>query len=36
MEYCEGGSLYAMLDQPKYAFGFPEEEFLVVLKHIGM
>lgn len=34
MEYCEGGSLYAMLDQPKYAYGFPEEEFLVVLKHI--
>ena len=35
MEYCSGGSLYAMLDKPKYAFGFPEEEFLIVLQDIS-
>lgn len=35
MEYCSGGSLYSMLDKPKYAFGFPEEEFLIVLHDIS-
>lgn len=35
MELCEGGSLYSMLDQPKYSYGLPEEEFLVVLFDIG-
>ncbi|XP_062584069.1 serine/threonine-protein kinase TBK1-like [Saccostrea cucullata] len=35
MEYCSGGSLYAMLDKPKYSFGFPEEEFLIVLHDIS-
>lgn len=35
MEYCDGGSLYSMLDQPKYFYGLPEEEFLIVLYDIG-
>lgn len=35
MEYCSGSSLYAMLDQPQYAFGFPEDEFLLFLRHIA-
>lgn len=35
MEFCSGGSLYSMLDKPKYAFGFPEEEFLIVLHDIS-
>jgi hypothetical protein len=35
MELCEGGSLYSMLDQPKYSYGLPEDEFLVVLFDIG-
>ena len=33
MEYCSGGSLYNMLEQPLYAYGFPEEEFLLFLSH---
>lgn len=35
MEYCDGGSLYSMLDQPRYFYGLPEEEFLIVLYDIG-
>ncbi|KAJ8302294.1 hypothetical protein KUTeg_021281 [Tegillarca granosa] len=35
MEFCSGGSLYSMLDQSKYAYGFPEEEFLIVLNDIA-
>ncbi|XP_061195417.1 serine/threonine-protein kinase TBK1-like [Saccostrea echinata] len=35
MEYCSGGSLYSMLDKPKYSFGFPEEEFLIALHDIS-
>lgn len=35
MELCEGGSLYSMLDQPKFSYGLPEDEFLVVLFDIG-
>lgn len=35
MELCEGGSLYSMLDQPKYSYGLPEDEFLVVLFDIA-
>lgn len=35
MEYCEGGSLHHMLDQPAYCFGLPEMEFLLVLKHVA-
>ncbi|KAK6176923.1 hypothetical protein SNE40_015127 [Patella caerulea] len=34
MEYCEGGSLHALLDQPQYNFGLPEELFLLVLKNV--
>ena len=33
MEFCSGGSLYNMLEQPQYAYGFPEEEFLLFLIH---
>ncbi|XP_062602166.1 serine/threonine-protein kinase TBK1-like [Saccostrea cucullata] len=35
MEYCDGGSLYSMLDQPRYFYGLPEEEFLIVLYDIA-
>ena len=35
MEYCSGGSLYNMLEQPQYAYGFPEDEFLLFLSHTG-
>ncbi|XP_005172929.2 inhibitor of nuclear factor kappa-B kinase subunit epsilon isoform X1 [Danio rerio] len=31
MEYCSGGSLLNMLEQPEHAFGLPESEFLIVL-----
>ncbi|CAG5134900.1 unnamed protein product, partial [Candidula unifasciata] len=34
MEYCEGGSLHHMLDQPPYYYGLTEEEFLLVLFHV--
>ncbi|KAK3595605.1 hypothetical protein CHS0354_009564 [Potamilus streckersoni] len=29
--YCQGGSLFSMLEQPQYAYGFPEDEFLIFL-----
>nr|KAG5711300.1 hypothetical protein BaRGS_005997 [Batillaria attramentaria] len=35
MEYCEGGSLYHMLDQPQYQYGLPEDQFLLVLYHVS-
>ncbi|CAL1547530.1 unnamed protein product, partial [Lymnaea stagnalis] len=35
MEYCEGGSLHHMLDQPPYYYGLSEEEFLLVLSHVA-
>ncbi|XP_060598323.1 serine/threonine-protein kinase TBK1-like isoform X3 [Ruditapes philippinarum] len=35
MEYCSGGSLYTMLEQPQYAYGFPETEFLLFLRHLA-
>ena len=35
MEYCEGGSLYHMLDQAQYQYGLPEKQFLLVLFHVG-
>ncbi|XP_055999625.1 serine/threonine-protein kinase TBK1-like isoform X3 [Ostrea edulis] len=35
MEFCDGSSLYSMLDQPKYFYGLPEEEFLIVLYDIA-
>ncbi|KAK7503339.1 hypothetical protein BaRGS_00005260 [Batillaria attramentaria] len=34
-EYCEGGSLYHMLDQPQYQYGLPEDQFLLVLYHVS-
>ena len=36
MVYCQGGSLYNLLEQPQYGFGFPDDEFLTFLDHIGM
>lgn len=35
MEYCEGGSLYHMLDQAQYQYGLPEKQFLLVLYHVA-
>lgn len=35
MEYCEGGSLHHMLNQPSYSYGLPEEEYLLVLQHVS-
>lgn len=32
MEYCSGGSLLNLLEEPKNAFGLPESEFLIVLQ----
>ncbi|KAF7660658.1 hypothetical protein LDENG_00276880 [Lucifuga dentata] len=32
MEYCSGGSLLSLLEQPENAFGLPETEFLTVLQ----
>uniref|UniRef100_A0A0B6ZP08 Protein kinase domain-containing protein n=1 Tax=Arion vulgaris TaxID=1028688 RepID=A0A0B6ZP08_9EUPU len=34
MEYCEGGSLHHLLDQPQNYHGLAEEEFLLVLGHV--
>ncbi|KAI5614420.1 inhibitor of nuclear factor kappa-B kinase subunit epsilon, partial [Silurus asotus] len=31
MEYCSGGSLLNLLEEPENAFGLPESEFLIVL-----
>ncbi|XP_073324645.1 inhibitor of nuclear factor kappa-B kinase subunit epsilon [Pagrus major] len=31
MEYCSGGSLLSLLEEPENAFGLPETEFLTVL-----
>ncbi|KAF3823150.1 hypothetical protein GH733_010586 [Mirounga leonina] len=36
MEYCSSGSLLSVLESPENAFGLPEEEFLVVLRCVGM
>ena len=35
MVYCQGGSLYTLLEQPQYGFGFPDGEFLKFIEHIG-
>ena len=35
MELCSGGTLGTMLHEPENAFGLNEEEFLLVLKHVG-
>uniref|UniRef100_A0A3Q3K7P8 Protein kinase domain-containing protein n=1 Tax=Monopterus albus TaxID=43700 RepID=A0A3Q3K7P8_MONAL len=32
MEYCSGGSLHSLLEEPENAFGLPETEFLTVLQ----
>ncbi|XP_069393919.1 inhibitor of nuclear factor kappa-B kinase subunit epsilon isoform X1 [Paralichthys olivaceus] len=32
MEYCSGGSLLSLLEEPENAFGLPETEFLTVLE----
>jgi TANK-binding kinase 1 len=34
MEYCNGGSLSSLLDQPENIYGLEQREFLLVLKHI--
>jgi serine/threonine protein kinase len=34
MEYCNGGSLAAVLEKPENMFGLQESEFLLVLKHL--
>ncbi len=35
MEYCSGGSLLSVLEEPENAFGLPETEFLTVLQCVG-
>lgn len=35
MEYCPGGSLLSLLEEPENAFGLPETEFLTVLQCVG-
>lgn len=35
MEYCSGGSLLNLLEEPENAFGLPESEFLIVLQCVG-
>lgn len=35
MEFCSGGSLLNLLEEPENAFGLPESEFLVVLQCVG-
>uniref|UniRef100_A0A673KZY7 Inhibitor of nuclear factor kappa-B kinase subunit epsilon-like n=1 Tax=Sinocyclocheilus rhinocerous TaxID=307959 RepID=A0A673KZY7_9TELE len=32
MEFCSGGSLLNLLEEPEHAFGLPESEFLIVLQ----
>ncbi|KAI4884833.1 hypothetical protein NFI96_021012 [Prochilodus magdalenae] len=32
MEFCSGGSLLSVLEEPENAFGLPESEFLIVLQ----
>ncbi|KAM9408570.1 inhibitor of nuclear factor kappa-B kinase subunit epsilon [Pholidichthys leucotaenia] len=34
MEYCSGGNLFSLLEEPENAFGLPETEFLTVLQCI--
>jgi len=35
MEYCAGGSLLNLLEEPENAFGLPETEYLTVLDCVG-
>lgn len=34
MEYCNGGSLSSLIEQPENIYGLQQSEFLLVLKHI--
>lgn len=36
MELCTGGSLFNILDDPENSNGLPEDEFLLVLEHLGI
>jgi len=36
MEYCAGGSVYKMLEDPVNMYGLLEDEFLVFLRDISM
>jgi TANK-binding kinase 1 len=35
MEYCNGGSLSSIIEQPENIYGLQQSEFLLVLKHIS-
>jgi hypothetical protein len=35
MQLTEHGSLFNMLEDPKNAYGLPEEEFLIVFEHVS-
>jgi hypothetical protein len=35
MEYCNGGSLATLIEEPENMYGLQQEEFLLVLKHIS-
>ena len=36
MEYCNGGSLSNLIEQPENIYGLQQSEFFLVLKHISM
>lgn len=36
MEFCSGGSLLGLLEEPVNAFGLPESEFLIMLQCVGV
>ena len=35
MEYCNGGSLATLIEEPENIYGLQQNEFLLVLKHIS-
>ena len=35
MEYCNGGSLFNIIELPENIYGLNQTEFLLVLKHIS-
>lgn len=35
MEYCNGGSLATLIEEPENIYGLQQSEFLLVLKHIS-
>ena len=35
MEYCNGGSLSSIIEQPEHIYGLQQTEFLLVLRHIS-